>query len=374
MSNAHSSQVARLKALKAELEELNSPTKALGGDYDDVEALNKAKEELQREKEQCEQLRNEKDETNAELGRLRVEISASKQDATSPLSLHQVQAATRKLEAEIADCNAALKEAQKKEQQRSAEVMKLRSQLIRSQQEEAPPTVAPTPIQPREEAILRLEIDLKREKDRTERLEQAQIALEETSATDLARVVGELEEQKVLVREMKEDRRAAVEARSPVKQPDSMSANSKLKQELARQEHMVEELEDEVDEKATEIKRLKALLDKGASAEIPPSPATPSPLPHQADTTEATSLQEERDRLYQEVVALAEDKKHLMEESQIASEQAALLLMDKLTTLEEELEEREEESQIEAAACSKWSEMAQDLKVKLEQAQHELKA
>ena len=50
MSNAHSSQVARLKALKAELEELNSPTKALGGDYDDVEALNKAKEELQREK------------------------------------------------------------------------------------------------------------------------------------------------------------------------------------------------------------------------------------------------------------------------------------------------------------------------------------
>jgi len=74
------------------------------------------------------------------------------------------------------------------------------------------------------------------------------------------------------------------------------------------------------------------------------------------------------------VVALAEDKKHLMEESQIASEQAALLLMDKLTTLEEELEEREEESQIEAAACSKWSEMAQDLKVKLEQAQHELKA
>jgi chromosome segregation ATPase len=124
MSNAHSSQVARLKALKAELEELNSPAKALGGDYDDVEALNKAKEELQREKEQCEQLRNEKDETNAELGRLRVEISASKQDATSPLSLHQVQAATRKLEAEIADCNAALKEAQKKEQQRSAEVMK----------------------------------------------------------------------------------------------------------------------------------------------------------------------------------------------------------------------------------------------------------
>ena len=125
MSNAHSSQVARLKALKAELEELNSPAKALGGDYDDVEALNKAKEELQREKEQCEQLRNEKDETNAELGRLRVEISASKQDATSPLS-HPVQAsaATRKLEAEIADCNAALKEAQKKEQQRSAEVMK----------------------------------------------------------------------------------------------------------------------------------------------------------------------------------------------------------------------------------------------------------
>ena len=125
--------MARLKALKVELQELKSPVHSPGKASEDAgEALSKTKDELKKETVRCEQLQQEKDEATREVAALHAQVEALRRAKSLPST--QEQAASKKLHTEVTELESALKEAQKKERQRSAEVMKLRSELIRAQQ------------------------------------------------------------------------------------------------------------------------------------------------------------------------------------------------------------------------------------------------
>ena len=90
--------MARLKALKVELQELKSPVHSPGKASEDAgEALSKTKDELKKETVRCEQLQQEKDEATREVAALHAQVEALRRAKSLPST--QEQAASKKLRA-----------------------------------------------------------------------------------------------------------------------------------------------------------------------------------------------------------------------------------------------------------------------------------